>query len=32
VEWVLGLAGKHPFRVTELPGPPRVAIDVAHPE
>jgi hypothetical protein len=32
VEWVLGLEGKHPFRVTELTGPPRLAIDVAHPE
>jgi hypothetical protein len=32
VEWVLGLDGKHPFRVTELTRPPRLAIDVAHPE
>ena len=32
LEWVLGLAGKRPFRVTELSGPPRIAIDVAHPE
>lgn len=31
VEWVLGLEGRLPYRVTGLTGPPRVVIDVVHP-
>lgn len=30
VEWAIGTAGKKPFTVTLLDGPPRVVIDVAH--
>ncbi len=31
VEWVLGLSGREGYRVSELAGPPRVVVDVAHP-
>lgn len=30
VEWVLGLAGRRPYRVLELSGPTRLVVDVAH--
>jgi hypothetical protein len=30
VEWVLGLAGRAPYRVSELAGPARLVLDVRH--
>jgi len=30
VEWVLGVAAAHPYRVLESPGPGRVVLDVRH--
>lgn len=30
VEWVLGLGNPGRFRITELPNPPRVVVDVKH--
>jgi hypothetical protein len=30
VEWVLGLAGRAPYRVSELVGPARLVLDVRH--
>ena len=30
VEWVLGVAGASPYRVSELTGPTRVVVDMRH--
>ena len=30
VEWVLGVAAAHPYRVLESPGPGRVVVDIRH--
>src|SRR2546430_1332265 len=30
VEWVLGVAGASPYRVSELTGPTRVVVDIRH--
>jgi hypothetical protein len=30
VEWVLGVAARTPYRVSELSGPPRLVLDVRH--
>ncbi|HET7737127.1 MAG TPA: hypothetical protein VFK32_00995 [Tepidiformaceae bacterium] len=31
VQWGVGVAAKQPYRVLELSGPPRIAVDILHP-